>query len=188
MRMNDQMTQPQKINAYMFNLLIKKEMDNFSVTEARDALMDLSEEFKNQQEARKYVYRQILAFERKGWLVSKGNNRSKKYQKTELMKSLSLTPRKLKSDLSEVVATPNTLEHVDLRVLQKEKSKYEGELAIVLSEVEEYQSLMERFPKKKDMFLTMFTESKEYSAKLLGKINALSKVLLVSKTEGSFSC
>ncbi|GAL29973.1 response regulator [Vibrio variabilis] len=75
-----------------------------------------------------------------------------------------------------------------MKVLQKEKSKYEGELAIVLSEVEEYQSLMERFPKKKDMFLTMFTESKEYSAKLLGKINALSKVLLASKTEGPFSC
>ncbi|ASI91418.1 hypothetical protein BSZ05_07490 [Vibrio mediterranei] len=182
------MMQPTKINAHMFNLLIKKDMDNFSVSEARDALMELSKEFKNLEETRKYVYRQILAFERKGWLVTTGNSRAKKYQKTELLKSISVIPRRLKNESRQVTPSKTHQENADFKILLKEKNKYEGELAIVLGEVEEYQSLMERFPKKIDFFLPMFTEAKDYSAKLLGKINALSKVLLASKSVGSTSC
>lgn len=186
--MNVQMMQSKKINAHMFNLLIKKEMDDFSVTEARDALMELSKEFKNLEETRKYVYRQILAFERKGWLVTTGHSRAKKYQKTELLKSISVVPRKLKNDLRQETPSQTHQENADLKILLKEKNKYEGELAIVLGEIEEYQSLMERFPKKTDFFLPMFTETKDHSAKLLGKINALSRVLLSSKSVGSISC
>ncbi|MCY9871165.1 hypothetical protein [Vibrio barjaei] len=182
------MKQLQKINGHMFNLLIKREMDNFSVIEARDALMTLSGEFENRQEARKYVYRQILAFERKGWLVATGSNRSKKYQKTELMNSLHMTSHRLKNNPSEVFVSKFSHENFDLKVLQNEKNEYEGELAIVLSEIEECQLLMERFPMNKDLFLAMFIESKELSAKLLAKINVRTKAIQASKREASSSC
>ncbi|MBF4381914.1 hypothetical protein EAY01_23265, partial [Vibrio anguillarum] len=62
------MKKSKKINAYMFNLLIEKEMDNFLVVELRDALMSITKNVTHPDEARKYVYRQILSFERKGWL------------------------------------------------------------------------------------------------------------------------
>lgn len=172
----------------MFNLLIKRELNDFSVTEARDALMDLGEEFKEPQEARKYIYRQILTFERKGWLVATGHGRDKKYQKTELLKSLTVVPRTLKSDLPRDTKYQAQHESVDLAILRKEKNKYEAELSIVLSEIDEFQSLMKRFPKRQDLFLTMLTETKEHSVRLLGKINVLSKVLLASRTEEPMSC
>ncbi len=53
-----------KINAHMFNLLIKKKMDDFSVIEIRDALLSLDVSFTDKEGTRQYVYRQILSFEK----------------------------------------------------------------------------------------------------------------------------
>lgn len=176
----------------MFNLLIEKEMDDFLVTEARDALMLVAKEHTDLDEARKYVYRQILSFERKGWLVANGSARNKRYQKTDLFLQMTCTPRVAKSASTSVTHAPKSKEHkvsqstelhsFEFTVLLKEKSQHEGELAIILGEVEEYQSLIKRFPNNRDAFLPLFSEAKERSARLLGKINALSKALKTSGT------
>lgn len=55
-----------RINPHMFNLLIEKGMDDFSVTEARDALLNSVSTFPSKDDARKYVYKQLLSFEEKG--------------------------------------------------------------------------------------------------------------------------
>ncbi|STY52881.1 Uncharacterised protein [Vibrio anguillarum] len=168
----------------MFNLLIEKEMDNFLVVELRDALMSITKNVTDPDEARKYVYRQILSFERKGWLFSTGKDRAKRYQKTELFHQIDFSPRE-----SEVKSPPETeliteVPMSGLAVLLKEKNQHEGELAIVLGEVEEYQSLINRFPQNRDLFLPLFTDAKECSARLLGKINAISKALKASGFRG----
>ena len=59
----------QKINKYMFTLLIEKGMDKFSVVELRDGFLKIMLERHSLDEARKYIYRQILAYEKKGWLA-----------------------------------------------------------------------------------------------------------------------
>ncbi|MGR5318514.1 hypothetical protein [Vibrio sp. DNB22_19_1] len=169
----------------MFNLLIEKKMDDFLVVELRDALMMNAENMMDSAHARKFVYRQIIAFERKGWLVSSGVDRAKRYKKTELFNQIAFSPRgtltaKPLSELPLNVELPIC----EMSVLLKEKKQHEGELAIVLGEVEEYQSLIHRFPKNKDLFLPLFTEAKECSARLLGKINAISKALKVSGFRG----
>ena len=51
----------QKINKFMFALLIEKGMDKFSVVELRDGFLEIMLEKLSLDEARKYVYRQILA-------------------------------------------------------------------------------------------------------------------------------
>ena len=51
-----------RINLDMFNLLIEKGMDNFSVIEARDALLNGTSTFPSSDDARKYVYKQLLSF------------------------------------------------------------------------------------------------------------------------------
>nr|SHN97597.1 Putative uncharacterized protein [Moritella viscosa] len=61
--------------------------------------------------------------------------------------------------------------------LSKEKKTYEAELAISLSEVEEFKDLMQRFPKQNDLFKPFYLETRERSVQLLGKVNALTKVL-----------
>lgn len=57
-----------RINPYMFNLLIEKGMDGFSVIDARDTLLNSDVTFPSKDDARKYIYKQLLSFEEKGWL------------------------------------------------------------------------------------------------------------------------
>ena len=168
----------------MFNLLIEKEMDDFLVIELRDALMQLTQDAMDLDEARKYVYRQILSFERKGWLVSSGTDRTKRYKKTELFEQIDFSAREVKMKLSTQISPNTKADMSELSVLLSEKNQHEGELAIVLGEVEEYQSLINRFPQNRDLFLPLFAEAKECSARLLGKINAISKALKASGFRG----
>jgi len=79
---------------------------------------------------------------------------------------------------------PKDLTSIDsYTLLAKEKSNSEGELAIILGEVEEYQTLMSRFPTLNNSLKILFEEAKDRSAKHLGKINALSKVIELSRSE-----
>jgi hypothetical protein len=174
-----------KMNPYMFNLLIKREMDNFSVVEIRDALMECAPIFEDKEQARKYVYRQLLSFERKGWLVSTGFRRDKRYLLTKQFHSRSFEPRKSSKEKS-ISASSEDIENT-IGVLNQEKTQYEGELSIVLSELEEYQSLLVRFPSNTVILKPMFEATKDRTAKLLGKINALTNCIHAARSD-SFTC
>ncbi|MEF1187524.1 hypothetical protein REH72_23305, partial [Vibrio sinaloensis] len=54
------MKRSQKINVYVYKLLIEKKMDGFSVVEARDVARMFPESPKDINELRKIVYRQLL--------------------------------------------------------------------------------------------------------------------------------
>jgi len=165
----------------MFNLLIEKGMDGFSVIEARDALYSSEDAFPDKEEARKYVYKQLLSFEKKGWLSVIGVGRDKRYQVTNEFKELTIEPRARKNK-----ANPTVIQFSDssLNTLQQEKKQYEGELSITLGEIEEYQSLLMRFPKNKQELQPLFNSARERSAKLLGKINALTNWMQVAQGKG----
>ncbi len=166
----------------MFNLLIEKEMDNFSVTEARDALLESGVMFPNKEAARRYVYKQLISLEGKGWLIADGLRRAKRYHLTAEFKALTVEPRAIREKEVEVDSNLQ-LSESDLNILVKEKKLYEGELAITLGEIEEYQLLLARFPNNKLTLIPLFEEAKERSAKLLGKINALTNWICATKGE-----
>ncbi|HCG9193022.1 hypothetical protein [Vibrio parahaemolyticus] len=169
-----------KMNPYMFNLLIEKGIDNFSVVEIRDALMECAPIFEDKEQARKYVYRQLLSFERKGWLISAGIRREKRYFLTQKFNSLYFEPRK--SSKEESISTYSEEIENMIDMLRQEKTQYEAELAIVLGELEEYQSLLVRFPSNKVMLIPIFDVTKKRSEKLLGKINALANWIHATKS------
>ncbi|PSW06074.1 hypothetical protein [Photobacterium lipolyticum] len=169
-----------KINRFMYNLLIEKKLDGFSVTEARDAILSYDSSLEDTNQARKVIYRQILSFLGKGWLRDTGEGHNKHYWVTDTFKQLPVEPRSgIKSaDLNEEKEFKSaTKATMGFDQLFKEKSQYEGELSITLGEVEELRSLIERFPKKAREWTPFFIEAKERSATLLGRINALEKVL-----------
>lgn len=168
-----------KINAHMFNLLIENKMDGFSVIELRDALLSQDASFTNKEEARQYVYRQILSFEKNGWLTSLGKRRDKRYSITELFRTQSFAPK-----MAEKVKSLNCVGNI-IEILVQEKKEHEAELAITLGEVEEYQSLLNRFPNDEEILLPLFDTAKERSAKLLGKVNALTSRLQVKNSKVS---
>ncbi|MGR5512232.1 hypothetical protein ACPV4Q_15015 [Vibrio diabolicus] len=62
-------------------------------------------------------------------------------------------------------------------ILNCERNEYKGELEIVLGEVDEYQSIVSRFPELKNKLAPLHQEVKDRAALLLGKVNVLTKVL-----------
>lgn len=170
-----------RINPYMFNLLIEKGMDDFSVIDARDALLNSSVIFPSKDDARKYIYKQLLSFEEKGWLSTIGTHRSKRYHQTSEFKALTVEPRVASKNKVNVDPIVTQTADTPLNVLEQEKKQYEGELEITLGEIEEYQSLLTRFPHNRQKMQPLFNTARERSAKLLGKINALTNWIKVSQ-------
>ncbi|WP_257575215.1 hypothetical protein [Vibrio parahaemolyticus] len=64
----------------------------------------------------------------------------------------------------------------DYSILLNERNEYKGELEIVLGEMDEYQSIVSRFPNLEKRLAPIHQQAKERAALLLGKINALTTV------------
>lgn len=75
----------------------------------------------------------------------------------------------------------------DYSILLNERNEYKGELEIVLGEMDEYQSIVSRFPNLEKRLAPIHQQAKERAALLLGKINALTTVLNTLST-GSGPC
>ena len=168
-----------RINPDMFNLLIEKGMDDFSVIDARDALLKGTSAFSSRDDARKYVYKQLLSFEEKGWLSVTGTRRDKRYHQTNDFKALIIEPRTPSKRKATKESVSGQILDSSLNTLEQEKKQHEGELAITLGEIEEYQSLLVRFPNNKQEIQPLFNSARERSAKLLGRINALTNWMQV---------
>ncbi|MDF4913024.1 hypothetical protein P3588_02130 [Vibrio parahaemolyticus] len=168
-----------RINPDMFNLLIEKGMDDFSVIDARDALLNGTSAFSSRDDARKYVYKQLLSFEEKGWLSVTGTRRDKRYHQTNDFKALIIEPRTPSKRKTTKESVSGQILDSSLNTLEQEKKQHEGELAITLGEIEEHQSLLVRFPNNKQEIQPLFNSARERSAKLLGRINALTNWMQV---------
>jgi hypothetical protein len=174
------MKRSMKISTEMYNLLIERTMDGFSVIELRDEFIVLKGSPIDPDEARKKVYRQILRFIKKGWLRSEGSGRQKRYFQTDTFKSLNVEPKLGNVDIDIYSSR-------DYSVLVSECNQCKGELEIVLGEIDEYLSLKARFPELEPKLITLLEEAKERSAYLLGRVNGLTNVLKVLY-EGKQAC
>jgi len=174
-----------RLHPYIYILLIEKDFKEFSATYLRDALLKITDEYSQVSEARKFIYRQLLRLEALGLIckIDKSDGRSKRlYKKTELFYSTTFTSGKIPKNsrlqtLPAKVDTEASDVDIFLNSLKKEKLIHEAKLAVVLSEIEEYQSLMERFPTKRTYLTDLYQQAKNQSAALLGRVTALSKVL-----------
>lgn len=168
------MKRPKKISAIMHKLLVEEKMDGFSAIEARNALLSFGWQGSSSDELRKQLYRQLLQFNDKGWLKSEGIGRNKRFYVTSAFRGLCVAS---KSVQQEKTAVNHSVRPQDYSVLVIEQRQYEGELKIVLGEIDEYRSLLVRFPCLEEHILPLQKLSKVRSAELLGKVNVLSNVL-----------
>ncbi len=174
-----------KLHPFIYNLLIEKSFDEFSAIHLRDALLKITDEYVDVTEARRFIRRQLIRLEALGFIyqIETSSGRSKNlYKKTENFYSTTFIPRKLPGN-SRLTAVSEKVKlsvlDVDLFLvgLRKEKTVHQAKLAVILSEIEEYQSLMERFPSRKSCFTELHQHAKNQSAALLGRVTALSKVI-----------
>ncbi|MFB5033205.1 hypothetical protein ACE3MC_16485 [Enterobacter hormaechei subsp. steigerwaltii] len=175
-----------KLHPYIYNLLIERDFDEFGAIHLRDALLKITDSYADVTEARKFIRRQLIRLEALGFIFKIENSSGRPkilYKKTESFYSTTFIPRKLPSN-SRLAAVPENVKlhvlDVDLFLmdLTKEKTVHEAKLAVILSEIEEYQSLMERFPSRRSCFIELHQHAKNQSAALLGRVTALSKVIL----------
>lgn len=159
-----------KISAEMYNLLIERTLDDFSVIELRNEFIVLKGSNIDSDEARKKVYRQILRFLKQGWLRYEGSGRQKRYFQTNTFKALHVEP-KSKNVESEITSKHN------YPMLISELKQYKGDLEVIWGEIEEYQSLNRRFPELEEKITPLLEQTKERSAHILGKVNVLTHVL-----------
>ncbi len=184
------MSKKANMNVFLHFLLVIKQMNNFTVTQAKETLLREQSEFTDPVETRKFVYRQLTRNVAKGLL--KRTNKLRKgvkeviYSKTELFFSLEVVPSsrasRLKKISTENIGAPNiSTETVKVIEYQEELKKdlltYEIDLNTVLEEAKEYQRLSARYPKLQEKLQLHHTQAKEKSIKLLGKINALQTLL-----------
>lgn len=172
-----------KIHPYTHKLLTENDFAIFSVNQLRDALLELTNKSTQKDEARRFVCRQLHRLEALG-LVSKieGTGSKKRYEKTELFERTKFVTGKISKNScltqsSEKVQPVKSDDGFFLNDIKKDKSIHEAKLAVVLGEIEEYRSLMDRFPQRKQYFMNLFHEAKNQSADLLGRVTALSKIL-----------
>ncbi|WP_305816696.1 hypothetical protein [Photobacterium leiognathi] len=172
------MKRSRRISVIMHKLLIEHGLDGFTVREARDLWLSLDGVGTNLADARKKVYQAIFNLERKSLLRSEGVGRKKCYFQTEQLKKLYKVTLNHQSD-----AKPK-LPIQDYSILFSERDKYKGELEIILGEIEEYQSILSRFPNLESKLYPIHQQAKERAALLLGKVNALTTVLNTISTGG----
>jgi len=179
------------MNVFLHSLLIIKQMNNFTVLEAKDALLKDHAEFTDDVETRKFIYRQLTRSVEKGLLkrTDRFDNGSKQviYSKTDKLLASSVVPIKrgakarIATKKTEPVKAPESVSYKT--ELQKELMAYEIDLNTILEEAKEYKRLSVRFPDLKEKLQQHQFQAKEKSIKLLGKVHALQNLLGYTVTE-----
>lgn len=190
------MSKQANMNVFLHFLLVIKQMNNFTVTEAKNALLHEQSEFTDAVETRKFIYRQLTRNVAKGLLkrTNKVNKGAKEviYSKTELFFNLEIVPSSRGSSAKSIEIINNNSTNAKVEKLQiteyqdelkKDLLTYEIDLNTVLEEAKEYKRLTVRYPKLHEQLQLHHTQAKEKSIKLLGKINALQTLLGNEKIE-----
>ena len=183
------------MNVYLHFLLVIKQMNGFTVTEAKDALLNERTEFTDEVETRKFIYRQLTRSVEKG-LLERAENldgavKKTLYSKTDLFFAAKIEPimkgKKIKQAKPQSIAdkTYNDIDHQ--QELKKELLAYEIDLSTVFEEAKEYKRLSARFPNLQKQLEQHHSSAKDKSIKLLGKIHALQNLLGYAVT-GYESC
>ncbi len=183
------MKRTKKLSHPIYNLLINQNLDRFTVTQARDELQKTNDCFDNGNDARKYVYRQINHLVSNGYLKTVGNGRARLYIKTEAFNLGSFSKKMVKKFQCEAIKSQKTTQigqtEECIETLKKECIQYKSELSVTFAEEQEYRRLMNRFPDKKELLMPIYTQAKERSEMILGKVNALTSVLNIMKKQMS---
>ena len=178
------MSQQVNMNVFLHYLLVTQKMNDFTVAEARDALLTEYTEFTDEVESRKFVYRQLTRNIEKGLIKRtdcfEDGTKKVRYSKTDKFFSSKIVPitRRSKQRTHATKFPTNTPIAVDYKTeLQKELITYEIDLNASIEEVKEYKRLSTRFPELKEKLQQHQEQAKNQSVQLLGRVHALQKLL-----------
>ncbi len=162
------------------NFLKENDLVKFSVRELTDLFCKAGYSFDSRERTYQYVYRGLCRLESEGWLISEGEKRTKRY----LVAHKKVSEKNTAHNLVDVRSDDVSKWRDDMT---NERSQAQAELSILLGEIDEYVFLGQKYPSLYEQIQPLLVSAREESAKLLGKINALSNVLS-KNSNGSNLC
>ncbi|MCD9478121.1 hypothetical protein CTM93_13020 [Photobacterium phosphoreum] len=167
------------LNELIYNLLITHDLDGFSTVELRHYAYERLYSGLAIEELRQQIYRQIYLLTERGFLRKEGEKSSRniRYYKTSLFPEVCFVPSKRTTiPFFELKENDNKEKECFFVKLQHDKSLCEDEYQVVLSEVEEFQRLLNHYPSKVSILESLHQEALTRLTELKGKISALTKV------------
>ncbi|MUK60733.1 hypothetical protein GNP81_07925 [Aliivibrio fischeri] len=184
-----------KLNEIVFKILIENKLDVFTVSDMRDYVLKVSDFFESKEAAGAFVYRQVAALEHKQLLSRSPKAKGKKitYSQTQLLlnSEIIVKPYEFKKKAKLTHIDPK-IHNKDLKVdsiskllntVMQQKSQYEAELTMLLSETEEVKHIMSSFPEDSTHLQSLYLDLRNQSATLCGKVNALTKIIQLDKAK-----
>ncbi|GAB3530754.1 hypothetical protein [Photobacterium alginatilyticum] len=172
------------LNEHIYNLLIVRDLDHFTVTELRDALLETGNINTDKNETRKFVYRQVSRLVLKGYLeksTEKGFHNAV-YSKTLAARSTrfhakknNLTKSQEASKIAEKSPGNNKIEF--LSAIKRERNELEVRQAIALREIDKFKELLHRFPDEQSYIRPFFVEARRHATDVQGDLEAVTKLI-----------
>lgn len=168
------MVQKVFLNEWIYNALIKRNLNGFTVTELRDLIMAHEDIDLSKAGMSVFVRRQLIKLLERGYLFKQEarNPRKSKYFKTPLFVLDEFIPA------ARTKMKPSNFQDSDRFVerINHDREQSEAELTIILGEVEEYKRVLALYPEQHELIEPLISRAKMQSAELLGRINALSNL------------
>ena len=165
-----------KLNYYIYELLVERKLVVFTINGLRDELIALSNIYEDPEQAKKFIYRQVIALEKKGFLKSEGVRQSKKYLTTKKFQQATFI-KKLKVINKKEFEPLNTKPLIFKNVLLEEKQKLEFEMSILEVQIDEYKAIFSRYPDHGYQLSPLLNSAQKTFIQILGKINAFNEIL-----------
>ena len=170
------MTKAIKLNEDIYHLLVEKNFNHFTITALRNTLQALNDTYKNPDEARRFVYRQVIRLVDKGVLV-RGVNPSPKraqYSKTPLFKTSIFT--RVTNDSIASLSQSQVIDKSFNSELHDAIKAHESEMTVLVSELEEYRRLIEANPNCYDAIVVFLDKGQARLLSIKGKLAALNNI------------
>lgn len=161
----------------ILDVLSNSNIDEFNIPQIRDVLLASSMKGKNKATVRVFVSRHLDMLVQQGVLVSSGKHRGRVFKKTKLFSQIeSQTLQECDKDtlVTEDTKKDEELKN-DLNQLQNKKRHLNAELAILVAEINELNSIMADFPRLNRSIKALYEQSTHQSVTLTGQISALTK-------------
>ncbi len=120
-----------------------------------------------------------------GFLITSGTRHKKVFRKTKFFEQLVTVSKENLNDNTQVTSTVEIPIKPESYIceLDKIKGRLNAELAILLAEIDEYRSIMVRFPQTQEKVRHLHEQSAQQSVTLTGQITAITKTIELLQSE-----
>ncbi|WP_125561421.1 hypothetical protein [Pseudoalteromonas rubra] len=170
------------LNEHIYNLLINRGFDNFTISELVIELERIDELRDSSIKLTKLAYRQVRLLKEKGFLCkcAEKRGRSNIYSKTSLFNVEQLEPKATQAKYRKVpCSTGRNKTGIDFwRTIAKEKNELETRKEIASREIEKYEDFLSRYPDFSDLIMPIYLDARSRAILIQGYLEAIGKLLV----------